>query len=377
LPVDIRETPREREVRERYAAWLAGFLPADYYDRYPQYRFDRELRTAYQRAAFDSGWLMPDWPEGLGGHALGPVESLGVRLEAGRRAAPKLNCIQAVGVVAPSLREFGTQEQKDELLVKTLRGDWWWALGMSEPNAGSDLAGLRTRAVLEGDHYVVSGQKIWTTQAHESRWCLLFARTDSVAPKHKGISCLLMDLESPGLAIRPIGMATGTDEVFCEVFLDDVRVPRANLLGAPGDGWKVAVRSLAYERDMIWVMNSVEIRRGLRKAAGALAGNSDPSLEVEIGRRLSDAEAIRYTGYRTLTNDLEGRPSPEFAIQKLLGSESLQRTWELAASASGPAGLTDGGLVFDQLDALAATLYGGTSEIQRNIIAERVLGLPR
>jgi len=375
--VDIRETPGEREVRERYAAWLERFLPADYYDRYPEYRFDRELRASYQRAAFEAGWLLPAWPQGLGGQALGAAESLGIRLEAARRAAPKLNCIQAVGVVAPSLREFGTAEQKERLLVKTLRGDWWWALGMSEPNAGSDLAGLRTRAVLEGDHYVVSGQKIWTTQAHESRWCLLFARTDPGAPKHRGISCLLLDLESPGVTIRPIGMATGTDEVFCEVFLDAVRVPAANLLGAPGDGWKVALRSLAYERDMIWIMNSSEIRRGLTRAARALAEHQQPALEVEIGRRLSDAAAITYTGYRTLTNELEGRPSPEFAIQKLLGSESLQRTWELAAAAAGPDALTNGELVFDQLDALAATLYGGTSEIQRNIIAERVLGLPR
>jgi alkylation response protein AidB-like acyl-CoA dehydrogenase len=267
--------------------------------------------------------------------------------------------------------------QRDQLLAKTLRGDWWWALGMSEPGAGSDLAALRTRAVLDGDDYVVNGQKIWTTQAHEAKWCLLFARTDLDAPKHKGISCLLMDLESPGVTVRPIGMATGTDEVFCEVFIEDVRVPAHNLLGHPGQGWTVAVRSLGYERDMIWIMNSVEIRRGLKRAAQAIWRHRNNVLDVEIGRRLSDAEAIRYTGYRTLTNDLEGRPTPEAAIQKLLGSEALQRTWELAAAAEGPSSLIDRELVFDQLESLASTMYGGTSEIQRNIIAERVLGLPR
>jgi alkylation response protein AidB-like acyl-CoA dehydrogenase len=375
--VDIRETPREREVRERFIAWLEAFLPRDYYDRYPDHRFDRALRSEYQVAAFEAGWLLPDWPVGLGGQALSAVESLGVRLEAVNRAAPKLNCIQAVGVVAPSIREFGTDVQRDQLLAKTLRGDWWWALGMSEPGAGSDLAALRTRAVLDGDDYVVNGQKIWTTQAHEAKWCLLFARTDLDAPKHKGISCLLMDLESPGVTVRPIGMATGTDEVFCEVFIEDVRVPAHNLLGHPGQGWTVAVRSLGYERDMIWIMNSVEIRRGLKRAAQAIGRHRNNVLDVEIGRRLSDAEAIRYTGYRTLTNDLEGRPTPEAAIQKLLGSEALQRTWELAAAAEGPSSLIDRELVFDQLESLASTMYGGTSEIQRNIIAERVLGLPR
>jgi alkylation response protein AidB-like acyl-CoA dehydrogenase len=308
---------------------------------------------------------------------VGGVVRLVVGVVAARRAAPKLNCIQAVGVVAPSIRDFGTPKQRDRLLVKTLRGDWWWSLGMSEPNAGSDLASMRTRAVLDGDNYVVTGQKVWTTQAHQSRWCLLFARTDPDAPKHRGISCLLLDSQSPGVTVRQLEMETGSDEVFCEMFLDEVQVPVENRLGSPGDGWKIALRSLEYERDMIWIMNSVEIRRGLLEAARALAREPNPALLVELGRRFSDAEALAYTGYRTLTNRLEKRPTLEFMIQKLLGSEALQKTWELTATAAGPHALAEPMLVFEQLESLASTMYGGTSEIQRNMIAERALGLPR
>src|SRR5436305_1167442 len=159
-------------------------------------------------------------------------------------AAPKLPNIQGVGVVAPGLREFGTPEQVERLLVPVLRGDEWWALGMSEPGAGSDFGGLRTRAVRTGDHYVVNGQKIWTTHANESRWATLYVRTDPEAPKHRGISRLILDLTAPGVTVRPIRMATISEETFCEVFLDGVEVPVAALLGAENAGWQVAMASL-------------------------------------------------------------------------------------------------------------------------------------
>jgi alkylation response protein AidB-like acyl-CoA dehydrogenase len=292
------------------------------------------------------------------------------------RAAPKLPNIQGVGVVAPGLRAFGTTEQQDRLLVPVLRGDEWWALGMSEPGAGSDFAGLRTRAVRDGDRYVVNGQKIWTTQAHESRWATLYVRTDPDAPKHRGISCLILDMQAPGVTTRPIRMATITDETFCEVFLDDVEIPATALLGAENAGWQVAMASLDHERDMIWIMNWVEIGRGLRAVQGHGDDLDDHQL-VELGRRLADAEALRMTGYRSLTSSLRGDRGKEFFILKLLGSEALQRTWDLAATVAGADGLADADLAFERHDALAATLYGGTSEIQRNIIGERVLGLPK
>lgn len=372
--MDLRESPEQRQVREEYVAWLTGFLPADYAERYDVYRWDMALRRDHQLAAFEAGWLQPTWPREQGGRSLGPVEAMTVRLESALRAAPKLPNIQGVNVVAPGLRDFGTPEQVERLLVPVLRGEEWWALGMSEPGAGSDFASLRTRADRGGDTYVVNGQKIWTTQAHESQWATLYARTDQEAAKHRGISCLLVDLSLPGITIRPIRPATATDETFCEVFFDDVEVPASSLLGAENAGWSVAMASLEHERDMIWIMNWVEIQRGLRDVSDR---DLAPDLLVDLGRRLADADALRITGYRTLTSSLRGRRSPEFAILKLLGSEALQRTWELAATAAGSAAAYDGNTAFERHDSLSATLYGGTSEVQRNIIGERVLGLPK
>ena len=374
--MDLRESAEQREVRERYVAWLTSFLPADYLERYDEHRWDLGLRRAHQEAAFEAGWLQPTWPREHGGQSLGAVAAMTVRLESAKRAAPKLPNIAGANVVAPGLREFGTPEQIERLLVPVLRGSEWWALGMSEPGAGSDFASLRTRAVRAGDTYLVNGQKIWTTQADESRWATLYVRTDVEAPRHRGISCLLLDLQAPGVTIRPIRMATATDEGFCEVFLEDVEVPTSALLGAENAGWQVAMSSLEHERDMIWIMNWVEIWRGLRAITAHGAG-LDEDLRVELGRRLADADALRITGYRTLTSSLRGRRSPEFAILKLLGSEALQKTWELAATAAGSGSSIEPALAFERHDALAATLYGGTSEVQRNIIGERVLGLPK
>ncbi|ORA81470.1 acyl-CoA dehydrogenase family protein [Mycobacterium malmoense] len=385
-------------VVEEFGAWLTEFLPNDYDERYREYRWDLPLRRDYQRAAFEAGWLQPTWPREHGGRSLGLRDAMEVRLEAAMRSAPKLPNIAGPNVAAPGIRQFGTPAQIDRLLVPLLRGDEWWALGMSEPEAGSDFAGLRTRAERCGDVFRVNGHKIWTTQAHESRWCTLYARTDPAAPKHRGISCLILDLHAPGVRVEPIRMASISDETFCEVFLDDVEVPVENLLGPLHGGWNVALSSLHHERQMIWIMNWVEIKRGLaftRERAclyadtpsggvqtrtlappgGEALGGED--LCTELGSLLADAEALRATGYRALGNELAGRPSPEADILKLLGSVTLQRVWELAAAAEGPVSTSDPDLLFERQDALAATIYGGTSEVQRNIIAERLLGLPK
>jgi alkylation response protein AidB-like acyl-CoA dehydrogenase len=360
-----------------FADWLTAFLPQDYYEKYRQYRWDLSLRRDYQRAAYEAGWIQPTWPREHGGRSLGLRDAMEVRLEAALRSAPKLPNIAGPNVAAPGIRQFGTPAQVDRLLVPLLRGDEWWALGMSEPEAGSDFAGLRTRAERcspSGDAFRVNGHKIWTTQAHESRWCTLYARTDPDAPKHRGISCLILDLHSPGVTIEPIRMASISDETFCEVFLEDVEVPVENLLGPLHGGWNVAMSSLHHERQMIWIMNWVEIQRGL--GAVRMAG-PDEDFHADLGSLLADAEALRATGYRALGNELAGRPSPEADILKLLGSVTLQRVWELAAAAEGPCAAMDADLLFERQDALAATIYGGTSEVQRNIIAERLLGLPK
>jgi alkylation response protein AidB-like acyl-CoA dehydrogenase len=361
-------------ITEEYADWLTDFLPDDYYtDRYREYRWDIPLRRDHQRAAFEAGWLQPTWPREHGGRSLDVATALEVKLEAAMRSAPKLPNVAGVGVAAPGVRQFGTPEQVERLLVPTLRGDFWWALGMSEPEAGSDFGALRTRAERHGDVYRISGHKIWTTQAHLSRWCTLYARTDPDAPKHKGISCFLLDLESPGITIDPIRMASISDETFCEMVLEDVEVPATGLLGPENAGWQVAMSSLQHERQMIWVMNWVETHRAL----DTLKGNGSEDSYAELGSLLADAEALRATGYRALENALAGRASPEADILKLLGSETLQRVWELVAATAGTRAACDSDLLFERQDALASTLYGGTSEVQRNIIGERVLGLPK
>jgi alkylation response protein AidB-like acyl-CoA dehydrogenase len=368
------------DLKAEYGVWLSDFLPDDYYDRYDDYRWDIGLRRDHQRAAFEAGWLQPTWTHEHGGRSLGLAEAMEIRLEAAMRSAPKLPNVAGPGVAAPGIRQFGTPEQIDRLLVPLLRGDEWWALGMSEPEAGSDFAGLRTRAVRDGDVFRVKGRKIWTTQAHLSRWCTLYARTDPDAPKHRGISCFILDLESPGLTIEPIRMASISDETFCEVILDDVEIPADSLLGEINGGWQVAMSSLNHERQMIWIMNWVEIQRGLGEVRDSQTTQDDyASGEVfsELGSLLADAEALRATGYRALNNELAGLPSPESDTLKLLGSLTLQRVWELAAAAAGPRSIDDTDLLFERQDALAATIYGGTSEVQRNIIAERLLGLPK
>jgi alkylation response protein AidB-like acyl-CoA dehydrogenase len=358
---------------DEFATWLTEFLPADYYERYDEYRWDIPLRRDYQRAAFEAGWLQPTWPREHGGRSLGLGDAMEVRVEAALRSAPKLPSVQGPGVAAPGIRQFGTPAQVERLLVPLLRGDEWWALGMSEPEAGSDFGGLRTRAERDGDVFRVNGHKIWTTHAHLSRWCTLYARTDADAPKHRGISCLILDLHSPGVRIETIRMSSVSDETFCEVFLDDVEVPAENLLGPLHGGWAVAMASLHHERQMIWIMNWVEIKRGL----ASIRGTRGADMYAELGSLIADAEALRATGYRALGNELAGRPSPEADVLKLLGSVTLQRVWELSAAAAGPGSAGDADLLFERQDALAATIYGGTSEVQRNIIAERLLGLPK
>jgi alkylation response protein AidB-like acyl-CoA dehydrogenase len=373
MTLDAGMTP----IAQEFADWLAEFLPDDYYgERYREYRWDIALRRDYQRAAFEAGWLQPTWPREHGGRSLGLADAMEIRLEAATRSAPKLPNIAGPNVAAPAIREFGTPEQVARLLVPVLRGEEWWALGMSEPEAGSDFAGLRTRADRDGAVFRINGRKIWSTQAHESRWCTLYARTDQKAPRHKGISCFALDLQLPGVTIRPIRMASVSDETFCEIFLDDVEVPASSLLGPENAGWTVAMSALHHERQMIWVMNWVEISRSLDAVRGADPVPGD-GLFAELGSLLADAEALRATGYRALANEIAGRASPEADILKLLGSETLQRGWDLAAAAAGTRSASDPDLLFERQDALAATLYGGTSEIQRNIIGERLLGLPK
>jgi alkylation response protein AidB-like acyl-CoA dehydrogenase len=316
--------------------------------------------------------------------------------EMSRREIPRSLNPQGLGIIAPSLHDYGTDEQRERLLVPTLRGEIAWCLGMSEPGAGSDLAALRTRATLHGDDFVVNGQKVWTSGAHHADWCLCFVRTDPEAPKHKGISALIVDMRSPGIETRPFPELTEPD--FCdfnEVFFTDVRVPRANLVGPLHGGWPITQGSLAHERAMLWIGYAYDVQRAVaalialgdrRDARGRRLGD-DPRFRDAVASFHVDAQALLTMGYRGFAKFLQGRSAPEHSLLKLFGSEALQRCLLFGAEALGADELDDallgpqmwreGSWAVQYLRSFGGTIPGGTSEIQRNIIAERVLGLPR
>jgi alkylation response protein AidB-like acyl-CoA dehydrogenase len=375
--VDLSLPPEDQAVREAAVAWLDEWLAApDHRSSDP--RRDLEHRSRYQRDAFDAGWLLPAWPSGEGGHAVGPEVDLWIRLDFARRRAPKLPNVQGPGVIAHALKAFGHAGQQEHVRA-VARGDVWWCLGMSEPQAGSDLVSMRTRARRDVDDFVIDGQKVWTSHARDSEYCLLFARTSSEGPAHRGISAFVVPMAAPGISVRPIEKIGAQDEEFCEVFFADVRVPTDALLGPENAGWKVAMDSLGHERDMIWIMNLVEIETANELTRDLLREHPRPELELEYASVRCDAEAIWLTGLRGLAGRLAGRPEKETTLLKLYSTETAQRAFLLARRAAGTTvsdALGDE-LLAGEIEAVGATLYGGTSEIQRNIIGERILGLPR
>lgn len=344
----------------------------------------------WQRLLFDSGWLLPGNPPEFGGRNATLLQQYVYLEELGRRRIYQSFNPQGVGIIAASLLSFGTAEQKRNWAVPILRADITASLGMSEPGAGSDLAGLKTRAVLDGDHFVVNGQKVWTSGAHDADVLLTFVRTDPRAPKHKGISVLLIPTDTPGVVRRPFASMCDSDEIdFNEVFFTDARVPVANLVGRLNDGWRVATGSLGHERVMLW-MGYVDLLHELSsdyRPTGSLARDRYATLVM-------DAYALRLLGSAELSRAARGEEDvPAQSVLKLLGSEALQRASQDALDAAGADGLVHRAVTapfaalnldshyrswFDRYArTFAATIAGGTSEIQRNIIAERVLGLPR
>jgi alkylation response protein AidB-like acyl-CoA dehydrogenase len=280
--------------------------------------------------------------------------------------------------------------------LPTLRAEIAWCIGMSEPGAGSDLAALQTRAVLDGDHFVVNGQKVWTSGAHHSDWCMCFVRTDPEAPKHKGISALIVDMTTSGIECRPFPELSEPDYYdFNEVFFTDVVVPRENLLGELNGGWPITQGSLAHERAMLWIDYAYLAQRAVRALTelGREPGpdgtplRDDAHFRDTVAGLYIDAQALFLMGYRGFSKFMRGKASPEHSLLKLFGSETVQRTLDAGIEAQGPVALDvnvlgpvmwrDGAWAVQWLRSFAGTIPGGTSEIQRNIIAERVLGLPR
>jgi alkylation response protein AidB-like acyl-CoA dehydrogenase len=349
---------------------------------------------------FDAGWLVPGWPPELGGRNAGPIETLVYLEELAKAKVPRTTNVQGLGIIAPSILDYGTPDQIRDYAMPILRGEATGCLGMSEPGAGSDLAALSTRAVLEGDEWVVNGQKVWTSGANYADFCFLFCRTDPDVAKHKGISILLVPMDTPGITVRPLPEIVHPEHPdLNEVFLDDVRVPAANLVGTLNDGWAMANGSLAHERGMVWVgavMGLEESLERLLQEAPALLDRlpaTERALAVDqIVQSAIDSQAARCLGYRGFAKLAAGGTAPEQALMKVYASEARQRIALVAAELQGADALEvgtvalDGHLAIDEPQgtwleqyfvSFANTISAGASEIQRNIIAERVLGLPR
>ena len=346
---------------------------------------------------FDAGWLVPGNPPEYGGRNASLIEQFVHLEELSRRRIDTSFNPQGLGIVVPSILSFGSEEQKRQWAVPILRAEITAALGMSEPDAGSDLASLRTRAELDGERFIVNGQKVWTSGAHDADVILTFVRTDPDVPKHKGISVLMIPTDTPGLTRRPFGSILSPDELdFNEVFFDDVEVPAENLIGELNNGWRVATGSLGHERAMLWLSYAERLDDIVEHGGDALHEHAltDDAVVLDwYGTLVNDAQALRLLGYRALAQARRGEEAAEQSILKLFGSEAIQEADICMLEALGPDALdttkrsaptqplhddifTVGW--FDlYLRSFAGTIAGGTSQIQRNIIAEHVLGLPR
>jgi alkylation response protein AidB-like acyl-CoA dehydrogenase len=389
--MDLNLTPAQQQFRDELRAWLQANVPPPFAGNTSEEEkgeYFQYLRD-WQRKASDAGWAAISWPKEYGGRNARLIEMAILQEEWARAEAPPL--INALGLylIGPTIIAAGTPEQKARFLPKIVSAEEIWCQGFSEPNAGSDVASLATKAVLDDDHFVVNGQKIWTSLAHASDWCLLLTRTDPDAPKHKGITALLVDMHSPGVVVRPLKQMTG-DASFNEVFFDNVRVPVANVLGEINKGWQTAITTLMNERANLGTGTYIQFKRNFdeliervrQTKRGGQPASQNPIYRQKLAQAYVELEIFRLTNMRSLTRISQtGAPGPEGSILKLQWSEFNQRFQQTAMEALGPHaqlwGFDDGRWVFNYLRTRANTIEAGTSEILRNIVAERVLGLPK
>ncbi|MER5530952.1 acyl-CoA dehydrogenase family protein [Streptomyces sp. NPDC002677] len=374
--MDLSYTPEEEDFRARLREWLAKVLPGLPPKPRPE---DWPGRRAYdlgwQRTLYDAGYADVHWDAS-------PTMRLIFLEETEKAGAPYVGA-NFVGLLhaGPTIAAEGTEEQRARWLAPILRGDEVWCQGFSEPGAGSDLAALRTRAWRDGDDYVVSGAKVWTSHAEVADWCELLVRTDPEAPRHQGISWLAMPMAAPGITVRPLRTLAGSAE-FAEVFLDEVRVPVANRVGAENDGWRVTMVTLSFERGTAFVGEVVACRRVLGDLARAARANGtwdDPVLRRRLGRLNAEFRALwRLTQWNVSEAEGRGVPGVGGSVFKLRYSHARQELYDAAAAVLGPDALDlDRPWVLDRLSSLSYTIAAGTSQIQRNIVAERILGLPK
>ena len=395
--MELRDSPEQAHFRAEVRAWLEGNLPAGWGTPSCVLPETPEQEVAFlrswQRKLYEGGWAGLDWPRAYGGRELGVFEQIIHQEEYTRVRGPNLISM-SVGstLVGPTLIAKGAEWQRERFLQPILRGEEVWCQGFSEPNAGSDLASLRTRGEVVGEELVVNGQKTWTSFAQQADWCILVVRTNPEAPKHKGLTFVLLDMKTPGITIRPLVEMTG-HAWFNEVFFDDVRIPLENVVGAIDGGWEIVTTTLAVERGssaqharlIADIERLIAIAKATPSGTGTLA--DDPLIRQKLVDYAAHAMILRMTAYRNASAlDQTGIPGPEGSTMKLLWSELDQRVKQTAIEILGAAGLVqkgdalaidEGYWAYELLWSRAGTIYAGTSEIQRNIVAQRVLGLPR
>ena len=376
--MDLTLSPREEEFRDELRGWLTDNHPGEEPAADPE-QFD--FRRAWQRRLNARGWAGLSWPEAYGGAGATLVEQAIFYEEIARSGAPPMANVLGLAMGGPTVIAHGDEGQKDRYLSPILSADEIWCQGFSEPDSGSDLASLKTRAVRSGDEWIVTGQKVWTTMAHQSKWCMLVARTDAEVPKHRGLSYFLMDMEQDGVDIRPLRQITGEAE-FNELFIEEARIPHANIIGGQDNGWAVAITTLMHERAGLAFALQVGIQIALRELVAAARESGaavDPVVRQRLAQLYIEAQALRLNAYRGLTATMKrGAPGPEGSLGKWHWAEVNQALTELALDLAGArAQLGDDQWAYRFLRARGNSIEGGTTEILKNIVAERVLGLPR
>jgi alkylation response protein AidB-like acyl-CoA dehydrogenase len=393
--MDFNYTPEDEAFRQEVRTWLEAnqqFSPGAVSNMASEAEGQWEARVKWHKKLNEGGWVAVNWPKQYGGRGATIMQRLIYREELGRLHLSEPMIGMGIGLLGPTLMHWGTEEQKRQHLPAILKGEEIWCQGYSEPGSGSDLASVQTRAVEDGDYFVVNGQKVWTSVAHHADWIFALVRTDPDAPKHKGISYLLIDMHNPGVTVRPLVQMTG-GRGFNEVFFEDVRVPRSNIVGEKNNGWQVAMTTLMFERGggaaQGGTLNEVKELASLARRLQRNGGSAwdDSSVRQKVAEFASEALALKYTGYRQLTRQLKGLPpGPEGSMMKLCGTELALKIAVYAMELLGPYSqfeygapfaLDRGRWSFRMLAARGPTIFAGTNQIQHNIIGERVLGLPK
>jgi alkylation response protein AidB-like acyl-CoA dehydrogenase len=403
--MDLNLTPEETQFRDELRAWLGTHVPRNW-----EHRRDESVRaegvpgaemarhfaflTSWQRTLYEGGWAGISWPREYGGRGASLMQQVIFWQEMASASAPPMANVIGLGMVGPTIIAFGTEAQKTRFLRKILSAEEIWCQGFSEPNAGSDLAALQSEARLDGEHFVVNGQKVWTSFGWAADWCELVVRTDPTVPKHRGLTVMLVDMKSPGIEVRPLRQMTGEAE-FTEVFFHDVRVPAENVVGKVNQGWDVSIGTLMHERGTLGAGMQVTYQRNIERLIelsrtiqrGGRPASEDPVIRQKLAQCYAEVQIMRANQMRAFSRiSATGVPGPEGSIQKIFWSELNQRLQQIAQELLGPYGQLEGGDPYavdhgawshGYLRARGNTIEAGTSEIQRNIIGHYVLGLPR